>query len=225
MKRPTEITILGILYILGGTVMMLLAIIFGFLSSTILDILDQNPISMLYGSIEYFLASSIFALILGIIAIIQFTIAGALFSGKNWGRTAVIIFTIVDLTFETISLFVGNVMGIIFLMFDTIVLYYMWRPHVMAYFNGINVPYSQQFHNPSFSQNLSPYIPPHTTSNNQYPEPSIPPPDPFIPENETQIYPDEPDVEINTPPQKICQKCQTEISPTAKFCHKCGNWI
>jgi len=60
---------------------------------------------------------------------------------------------------------------------------------------------------------------------NQYSEPSIPPPNPFIPENETQIYTDEQDVEINIPPQKICQKCQTEISLAAKFCQKCGDWI
>ncbi|MBT4327183.1 MAG: zinc ribbon domain-containing protein [Candidatus Nitrosopelagicus sp.] len=225
MKRPTGITILGILYILGGIVMMLLSITLGLLSSVLLDSLGQNSISMLFGSVEYFLTSSIFAIVLGIIAIIQFIIAGALFSGKNWGRTTVIIFAISDLVFETISLFVGNAMGIIFLMFDTMVLYYMWRPHVLAYFKGINVASSQQFYNPSFSQNSLPYTPPNMSPDNQYSEPSIPPPNPFIPENETQIYTDEQDVEINIPPQKICQKCQTEISLAAKFCQKCGDWI
>jgi hypothetical protein len=225
MKRPTGITVLGILYILGGIGMMLLAIILGFLSSVLLDSLVQNPNFMLFGSVEYFLASSMFALVLGIVAIIQFTIAGALFSGKNWGRRVVIIFVIIDLTFETISLFVGNVMGIIFLMFDVIVLYYMWRPHVLAYFKGINTPSAQQFYNPSFSQNPSSYTPPSPKPNNQYSKPSTAPPDPYYTGDETEIYPEDSGFGVNIPPQKICQKCQAEISLEAKFCQKCGNWI
>ena len=225
MKRPTGITILGILYILGGTGIMLLAIILGFLSSVLLDSLVQNPTFMLFGSVEYFLTSSVFALVLGIVAIIQFTIAGALFSRKNWGRTVVIIFVIIDVTFETISLFVGNVMGIIFLIFDIIVLYYMWRPHVMAYFKGVNVQSAQQFYNPSFSQNPSPYTPPSAKPSNQYPNPSIAPPDPYFPSDETEFYPEDSGFGVKTPSQKICQKCQTEISSEAKFCHKCGSWI
>jgi len=224
MKRPTGITVLGILYILGGAGMMLLATILGFLSYALLD-LAQNPIFMLFGSVEYFLTSSMLALVLGIVAIIQFTIAGALFSGKNWGRTAVIIFAIIDLTFETISLFVGNVIGIIFLMFDIIVLYYMWRPHVIAYFKGVNVQSAQQYYNPGFSQNPSPYTPPSGKPGNQYTGSSTMPPDPYPVNDETEIYPEDSGFGVNVPPQKICQKCQAEISPEAKFCQRCGNWV
>ena len=232
MKRPIGITILGTLYILGGLGMMILAIILGILSSSLVDGLVKNPIFIFFGSIELFLATTLFAIILGIVATIQFIIASALFSGKNRGRTIVIIFTISDLIFEIISLFVGNVFGIPFLVLDSIVLYYMWRPHVLAYFNGINVQPSQQSYNSGFPQNPPPYTPPNQyTPANQYnsgfPQNPTPytPPNQYTPGDETQIYPDEPDVVINTPPQKICQKCQTEISPTAKFCHKCGNWI
>ncbi len=225
MKRPTGITVLGILYILGGTGMMLLATILGFLSYALLDSLAQNPNFMLFGSVEYFLTSSMLALVLGIVAIIQFTIAGALFSGKNWGRTVVIIFVIIDLTFETISLFVGNVIGIIFLMFDILILYYMWRPHVIAYFKGVNVQSAQQYSNPGFSQNPSPNTPSSAKPDNPYSgQPSIPP-DPYPPNDETEIYPEDSGFGVNIPPQKICQKCQTEISPEAKFCQKCGSWI
>ncbi len=204
--------------------MMLLAVTIGILSIALLDSLVQNPIFLLFGS-EFFLTATFFAIVLGIVAIIQFTIAGALFSGKNWGRTMVIIFVIIDLTFETISLFVGNVFAILFLILDFIILYYMWRPHVLAYFKGINVPSAQQFYNPSFTQNPSPYTPPSAEPSNQYSKPSTTPPDPYYTGDETEIYPEDSGFRVNSPPQKICQKCQTEVSPKAKFCQKCGNWI
>ena len=141
----------------------------GILSVGLLDSLVQNLLFLLFGSAEFFLGTTFFAIVLGIVAIIQFTIASALFSGKNWGRTIVIIFVIIDLIFETISLFVGNVFGIIFLILDIIILYYMWRPHVLAYFKGINVKSAQPYYNPRFSQNPSPYAPPGATPRNQYP--------------------------------------------------------
>jgi len=221
MKTPTGINVLGILYILSGVGMALLTVFVWIVAnSTNLPFVGNafNIFDRYFG--EYAV------LVLGIVAIIQFVIASALFSGKSRGRTIVIIFTISDLIFETILLFVGNVMGISFLVLDSIVLYYMWRPHVLAYFNGINVQPSQQSFNSGFPQNSPPYAPPDPYSPG-FPQNSPPyaPPDPYSPGDETQIYPDEPDVVINTPPQKICQKCQTEISPTAKFCHKCGNWI
>ena len=85
----------------------------------------------------------------------------------------------------------------------------MWRPHVIAYFKGVNVQSAQQYYNPGFPQNPSPY-----TS-----------PDPYPPNDETEIYPEDSVIGTNIPPQKICQKCQAEVSPEAKFCQKCGTWI
>ncbi|MCH7559841.1 MAG: zinc ribbon domain-containing protein [Thaumarchaeota archaeon] len=202
-----------------------MAVTLGILSVVLLDSLVQNPLFQLFGSAEFFLGTAFFAIVLGIVAIIQFTIASALLSGKNWGRTAIIIFVIIDLIFETISLFVGNVLGIIFLILDIIILYYMWRPHVIAYFKGVNVQPAQQYYNPGFSQNPPPYVPPSAKSNNQYSKPSPPPPDPSYINDETEIYPEDSIIGTNIPPQKICQKCQAEVSPKAKFCGKCGNWI
>ena len=196
--------------------MILLAVTLGILSVGLTGPYVPSNFSILGG---------FFAIVLGIVAIIQFTIASALFSGKNWGRTLVIIFVIIDLIFETISLFAGNVIGIIFLILDIIVLYYMWRPHVIAYFKGINVQSAQQSYNPGFSQNPSPYTPPSTKPSNQYSGPSIMPPDPYSTGDETNIYPEDSGFGTNIPPQKICQKCQAEVSPKAKFCQRCGNWV
>ena len=50
-------------------------------------------------------------------------------------------------------------------------------------------------------------------------------PDPYPVNDETEIYPEDSVIETNILPQKICQKCQAEVSSEAKFCQKCGNWI
>ncbi len=55
--------------------------------------------------------------------------------------------------------------------------------------------------------------------------PQYPPQQPNPPNDETNIYPEDSDFGTNIPPQKICQKCQAEISPKAKFCQRCGNWV
>ena len=220
MKTPTGINVLGILYILSGVGMTLLTVfVWIALNSTNLPFVGN--VSNIFGG--YF--GEYVVLVLGIIAIIQFTIASALFSRKNWGRTLVIIFVIIDLVFEAVLLFVGNVMGILFLIFDIIVLYYMWRPHVIAYFKGVNVQPSQQYHNPGFSQNPSPYTPPNAKPSTPYSGPSAMPPDPYTTNDETEIYPEDSIIGTNIPPLKICQKCQAEVSSEAKFCQKCGNWV
>ncbi len=201
MKRPTGITILGILYVLSGIVMVILAIVMGVFSSMA---------GSTYLSSNFSVFGGLIALVLGIVAIIQFTIAGALFSGKSWARKLVIIFVIIDLIFEAVSLFAGNVLGIIFIILDIIVLYYMWRPHVIAYFKGTNIQ-------------LPP--PPSYKSNTPNSSTSIPQTDPYFSNDETNIYPGNPEFETNASPIKICQKCQVEVTEKARFCHKCGSFI
>jgi uncharacterized membrane protein len=84
----------------------------------------------------------IFLIMFGILAVIEFVIAGALFSGKPWGRIIVIILSIIGLIIGLASM-VGNSFSILSIILDGIVLWYMWRPHVVAYFNGIFQPSCQ----------------------------------------------------------------------------------
>lgn len=127
MSRPTGITILGIFYILGGMVWMFLALMFGVISVGFMGSSMMSGLAGIGGAI---------AGIAVIVAIIEFVIAGALFSGKSWGRIIVIIFAILDLISQAVSLLAGNIFGIVFVILDLIVLYYMWRPHVIRYFKG-----------------------------------------------------------------------------------------
>ena len=70
-----------------------------------------------------------------ILAIFSFIIAGALFSGKGWARGIVIVFSIIDLILSLGST-VGNVFAIVDVILNLVILYYMWRPHVIAHFRA-----------------------------------------------------------------------------------------
>lgn len=80
-----------------------------------------------------------FLVLFGVLAVIEFVIAGALFSGKPWGRIVVIVLSIISLIIGIVSI-VGNPASILTIILDVIVLWYMWRPHVIAYFNGTYLP-------------------------------------------------------------------------------------
>lgn len=80
----------------------------------------------------------IFLIIFGILAVIEFVIAGALFSGKPWGRMIVIVLSVISLVMGLASI-VGNPFSILNIILDVFVLWYMWRPHVIVYF-GISQP-------------------------------------------------------------------------------------
>ncbi|MBI5146879.1 MAG: zinc ribbon domain-containing protein [Thaumarchaeota archaeon] len=124
--RPTGITVLGILQIILGIILVISTVMVGVMSG-------------MMGNYSYFgemtsVVGGAITAILAVLAAFSFLIASALFSGKKWGRTIVIVFSIVNLVMEAASLAVGNVFGIAGIMLNGIVLYYMWRPHVIAYF-------------------------------------------------------------------------------------------
>jgi len=133
MNRPTGITVLGILYLLAGIGSIFMAMVFSDLSTSSMD----ATVFGVFGSGF----AGFFAGIFVIIGMIYFTIAGGLFSGKSWGRTIVIVFSIIDLVLQAVSLSFGNFFGLVMILLDLIVLYYMWRPHVMAYFKGQDYQY------------------------------------------------------------------------------------
>lgn len=133
MQRPLGITILAILYILGGIGGAIAAIVFG-VFSTIMGGMMMSPMigtAAIFGGI----ISAIFA---GV-AVLGFLIAGCLLSGKSWARKTVIIFVVIDLVLEFVSVFGGNMFGIPMMILDFFVLYYLYRPHVMEYFG--DAPY------------------------------------------------------------------------------------
>jgi len=134
--RPTGVVVLGTLYIIVGLVSLLFAIVFGVLLSGLLGETFTGGMEILRG-----LVSGIAAMVAGIFAIvaaIEFIIAAALFSGKNWGRALVIVFVIIDLIVESASIAAGNFFAFVLIILDLVVLYYMWRPNVIEYYQAKN---------------------------------------------------------------------------------------
>jgi hypothetical protein len=123
---PTGVTVLGMLQIILGIVLAVFAVMIMVMSSMV------GGYSY-FGDVTSIVGGAITA-VLVVLAAFSFLIASALFSGKKWGRTIVIVFSIVNIVIDASSMMVGNVFGIGGIILNGIVLYYMWRPHVIAYF-------------------------------------------------------------------------------------------
>ncbi len=129
MSRPTGVVVLGTLYIIAGLVWLIFAIVFGVISSGLLGGTFSGGGEIVVG---------IIAGIATIAAAFEFIIAAALFSGKNWGRIIVIVFAIIDMIAQLASIAAANFFAFVFIILDLVVLYYMWRPHVIEYFQAKN---------------------------------------------------------------------------------------
>ena len=126
ISRPTGVTILAILELIAGIILVIGAVAIGAIAS----MGGHSMFGVMVSAIGGFIAA-----ILVILAMLSFIISGALFSGKRWGRTVVIIFSIIDLILNAVSITGGNGFAIGDIILNLIILYYMWRPHVIAYFN------------------------------------------------------------------------------------------
>lgn len=124
MERPLGITILAMLYILGGVVGAAAAAMLGMFSAMMADTMMA----------EFATFGGIITGVLVAIAALEFVIASCLLLGKSWSRKIVIVFVAIDLVLEFFSVFGGNMFGVAMLILDVFVLYYLYRPHVIRYF-------------------------------------------------------------------------------------------
>ncbi len=81
-----------------------------------------------------------FGAVLVAIAIVSFVVAYGLLKGKRWAWTVSIILSIISIVWNVITLVTAaNYGGIISIIISGIILYYLFRPHVKAYFGkGVN---------------------------------------------------------------------------------------
>ena len=82
-----------------------------------------------------------FGVVLVAIAIVSFVVAYGLLKGKGWAWTVSIILSIISIVWNAITLVTAaaagnaaNFGGIIGVIISGIILYYLFRPHVKAYF-------------------------------------------------------------------------------------------
>jgi len=143
-RRPTGVTILGILALLGGIVFLLggitaigLGLVIGtYAGSAFTNALSNAGYSGLAsigaGTLAVILlVSGAIALILGIL---YFAVGVGFFGGKGWAWTLGIIVTIISIVYNIAQIAFGAFSSVFGLVVAILILYYLTRPHVKAFF-------------------------------------------------------------------------------------------
>jgi hypothetical protein len=125
--RPTGVTILGILGIISGALLLFAGLIFAGLAA-ISPGMDAGMFGGVVGALIGILGAVFIAL-----GVAYFFVAWGLLKGKPWAWTVTLILTIIDIAVGVVSI-IANPASIIGLIINGIILYYLFRPHVKAYF-------------------------------------------------------------------------------------------
>ena len=125
-SRPTGVAILAILELIGGVIGLLLGILLiGVGGSGILS------------SFGFGLVSGIVAAVGGIIVVVSVLVlilGWGMWTGKSWAWTIAVILYILGVLSGIGSLAVGALTGVVGLVISILILWYLWRPHVRAFF-------------------------------------------------------------------------------------------
>ena len=134
-QRPTGITIIAILGFIAG----ILAILGGalFLAVASSGILSSYGMGMFSGFV------SLFGGIIIIVGFVAIFASWGMWSGKTWAWYLSVVLYALATIFEVIALIGGGLTGIVALLIDILLLWYMFRPHVKAFF-GIGGRMTQQ---------------------------------------------------------------------------------
>ncbi|MDD1776116.1 MAG: hypothetical protein LUP94_02050 [Candidatus Methanomethylicus sp.] len=129
-SRPTGISILAILFGLGGLLWLFLGALI-----TIGGGLLTFATGFLGGAVLFV------GLIIVAIGLIDLYIAYGLYAGNGWAYSVAFFLTIISLIFGLLSLLTG--VGLVRLLIDIIIIYYLTRPYVKAYFGRETHPQYQ----------------------------------------------------------------------------------
>jgi hypothetical protein len=133
VRRPTGVTIIAILNIIGGIIMVVGGLVLVAAGSILPTLSMDNQLSGLPQQLigPGAIAIGIVTIILGILS---FVVAYGLLKGLGWAWTLTIVLSIVSIVLNAISIASGNFGGIISIVISAVILYYLYRPHVKAYF-------------------------------------------------------------------------------------------
>jgi hypothetical protein len=120
------VTVIAILNIIGGSLMVI-----GGLSMIALG--PMLPSGMPAGGLLGGGAIAVGAVLLGL-GVLSSIVAYGLLTGKSWAWTLTVVLAIVSIVLNAISLVAGNVGAIVSIAISAVILYYLYRPHVKAYF-------------------------------------------------------------------------------------------
>jgi uncharacterized membrane protein (DUF2068 family) len=109
-QRPLGVTILAILTIIGGIALLSI------------------------GAALVVIGIGVALIVLGIA---YFVMAYGLWKGKRWAWTITLILSVIGIILGIASIATGNVGAIIHIIINAVVIYYLYRPNVKAYFGKV----------------------------------------------------------------------------------------
>jgi hypothetical protein len=143
-RRPTGVTILGVLAILGGIFLLIggialvgLGLVIGtYAGSAFTNALSNAGYSGLASIGAGTLAVILLALgaIVLVLGILYFAVGIGYFGGKGWAWTLGIIVTILSIIVDIVQIAFGAFSNVLGLVIGLLILYYLTRPHVKAFF-------------------------------------------------------------------------------------------
>jgi len=133
-NRPTGVTVIGVLQILVGLGSLgfgfILAATYAFLGSLLSGGSEGVTFSGgLFGAF-FVVVGAIIGGILVLIGIVDLVIAYGLFKGSGWAWMLCLIFAVISIVFGILTFPVG----IIVIIFDALIIYYLTRPNVKEFF-------------------------------------------------------------------------------------------
>ena len=135
LHRPTGITIISILMIIGGIILLFTGItplIIGPLISINISDYEISQLGLLI---------TIGGLILVALGIASFIVSWGLLKGKGWARTITLIISIIAIIFAIISLAsIRDLIHIIPIVIYGIIIYYMFTRKVKLFFGKVKEP-------------------------------------------------------------------------------------
>ena len=132
-NRPTGVTVMGVLQILGGLGSLglgfILAATYAFLGSLMASGSEGVAFSAGFGGFIV-VAGAIIGGILMLIGIANLVIAYGLFKGKSWAWMLCLIFAVISAVLGILAFPVG----IVIILFNAVLIYYLTRRNVKEYF-------------------------------------------------------------------------------------------
>lgn len=113
------VTILAVLTVLSGIAMLLAGLGIAALGTVLVFL---APLGIFFGGI------------LIILGIVSFIVAGGLLQGRGWAWTGTLVISIISIITGIVSLAAGNGGSIVSVIISGVVIYYLYRPYVMAFF-------------------------------------------------------------------------------------------
>lgn len=134
--RPTGVTVIAILNIISGIIMLIGGVGLAAIGSILPTMTTLDPNAAGQMAIAGLLGVGGVAVggILIILGIISFIVAWGLLKGKSWAWSVTVILSIISIVIGIISLVAGNFGSIVNIIIAGIIIYYLYRPHVKAFF-------------------------------------------------------------------------------------------